>query len=128
VSLELGTMMSTTVDLQSLEQLCETLYNPPNSESRIHAESVLNFHFPAFSSLGGASGSDQDGSNGGLDGKLSHNPSISSPIGSALLCRDLLESSKNPYALMYVALVGCVRSTDSCRSAFVDNIHSKSRK
>ncbi|GJJ68840.1 exportin-7 [Entomortierella parvispora] len=95
-------MMTTTVDLQSLEQLCETLYNPPSSDSRIHAESVLNFHFPVFSSLEGASGSDQDGSNGGLDGKLqSHNPNISSPIGSALLCRDLLESSKNPYALMF---------------------------
>ena len=94
-------MMTTTVDLQSLEQYCETLYNPPNPESRLQAETLLNYHFPIFSSLGGTVGNDHDGSNGSDTKTQPHNPNISSPIASALLCRDLLESSKNPFALMY---------------------------
>ena len=93
-------MMTTTVDLQSLEQYCETLYNPPNPESRLQAETLLNYHFPIFSSLGGTVGNDHDGSNGSDTKTQPHNPNISSPIASALLCRDLLESSKNPFALM----------------------------
>ncbi|KAF9133775.1 Exportin 7 [Mortierella sp. 14UC] len=88
--------MTASLDLQTLEQYCETLYNPPNPSGRIQAESLLNYHFPTFSSINGAI------ANGaGADAAQGHNPDIASPIESALLCRNLLENSKNPYALMF---------------------------
>ena len=87
--------MAASVDLQTLEQYCETLYNPPNPSGRIQAESILNYHFPTFNSIHGSS------SNGiGPDSVQGRNPNIASPIESALLCRNLLENSTNPYALM----------------------------
>lgn len=88
-------MMAASLDLQTLEQYCETLYNPPNPPGRIQAESVLNYHFPTFSNTSGCS------ANGaGSESVQSHNPNMASPIDSALLCRNLLENSTNPYALM----------------------------
>ncbi|KAF9423157.1 hypothetical protein BGZ94_008392, partial [Podila epigama] len=44
-------MMATALDLQSLEQYCETLYNPASQTSRLQVESLLNYHFPTFSAL-----------------------------------------------------------------------------
>ena len=93
--------METVANLQTLEQYCETLFNPPDQSSRIQAESLLNYHCPTFSSnLGGA-----DTSTGSLDRNSglpnAHNPNIKSPIESALVCRNLLENARNPYALMY---------------------------
>ncbi|KAF9437683.1 Exportin 7 [Entomortierella beljakovae] len=90
--------MTSTLDLRTLEQYCETLYNPPNPASRTQAESILNYHFPTFSA-GFASSSTTN--TGNPDNGNSHSPNINSPIKSALLCRDLLENSKNPYSLMF---------------------------
>ncbi|KAG0271184.1 Exportin 7, partial [Linnemannia exigua] len=89
-------MMAASLDLQTLEQYCETLYNPPNPTGRIQAESLLNYHFPTFNNV---SGSSANGAS--ADIVHGHNPNITSPIESALLCRNLLENSKNPYSLMF---------------------------
>ena len=88
-------MMTASLDLQTLEQYCETLYNPPNPSGRIQAESLLNYHFPIFSN---ADGCNVNGAR--AESAQGHNPNIASPIESALLCRNLLENSTNPYALM----------------------------
>ncbi|KAG0306797.1 Exportin 7 [Linnemannia gamsii] len=88
--------MAASLDLQTLEQYCETLYNPPNPSGRIQAESLLNYHFPTFSNINGSTVSGT-----GSDSVQGHNPNITSPIESALLCRNLLENSTNPYALMF---------------------------
>ncbi|KAF9967387.1 Exportin 7 [Mortierella alpina] len=85
--------MDASLDLQTLEQYCETLYNPPNPSSRAQAESLLNYHCPPFSSTYG-SGTGHAETEG-------HSPNVHSPIDSALLCRRLLDSSKNLYALMF---------------------------
>ncbi|KAF9360676.1 Exportin 7 [Mortierella sp. AD094] len=92
--------MTPSLDLRSIEQYCETLYNPPNPSSRIQAENILNYHFPTFSAGFGANGS-AAASSGGADSANSHSPNIDSPIKSASLCRNLLENSKNPYSLMF---------------------------
>ncbi|KAK3828779.1 MAG: hypothetical protein J3Q66DRAFT_19688 [Benniella sp.] len=93
-------MMATALDLHSLEQYCETLYNPSSQTSRIQVESLLNYHFPTFSfsstsSSAAAAAADDDTL---LKG---HSPSINTPIESALFCRSLLENTKNPFALMF---------------------------
>lgn len=88
-------MMASSLDLPTLEQYCETLYNPPNPSGRIQAESLLNYHFPTFSNTNGS-----NANSGGSESVQGHNPNIASPIESALLCRNLLENSTNPYALM----------------------------
>lgn len=88
-------MMASSLDLPTLEQYCETLYNPPNPSGRIQAESLLNYHFPTFSNTNGS-----NANSGGSESVQGHNPNITSPIESALLCRNLLENSTNPYALM----------------------------
>lgn len=97
-------MMATALDLHSLEQYCETLYNPSSQTSRIQVESLLNYHFPTFSfssapSSAAAAAADDDTL---LKG---HSPSINTPIESALFCRSLLENTKNPFALMQVLLL-----------------------
>ncbi|KAI8357069.1 armadillo-type protein [Mortierella sp. GBAus27b] len=84
--------MSTAENLQTLEQYCETLFNPPDQTSRIQAEDLLNYHCPTFS------GSSVEGGNGVAS---AHNPNIKTPIESALVCRNLLESARSPYALMF---------------------------
>ncbi|KAG0364963.1 Exportin 7 [Gamsiella multidivaricata] len=73
--------MAATLDLHSLEQYCETLYNPTSQASRIQVESLLNYHFPTFSSLttstaatAALSGADDDALAKG------HSPSINTPI------------------------------------------------
>ncbi|KAF9361320.1 hypothetical protein BGX34_007211 [Mortierella sp. NVP85] len=95
--------METVANLQTLEQYCETLFNPPDQASRIQAENFLNYHCPTFSSnLGGAEGATSTGTldrNSGLPN--THNLNIKSPIESALVCRNLLENARNPYALMF---------------------------
>ncbi|KAF9129906.1 Exportin 7 [Mortierella sp. GBA39] len=88
--------MATSLDLQTLEQYCETLYNPPNPSGRIQAESLLNYHFPTFSNTNG-----YNANGAGSESVQGHSPNIASPIESALLCRNLLENSTNPYALMF---------------------------
>ncbi|KAI9232503.1 MAG: hypothetical protein BYD32DRAFT_428231 [Podila humilis] len=80
-------MMSTSVDIHTLEQYCQTLYNPPNSESRAEAEKFLDYHCPTFSNAARPN--------------AEHAPHVTSPIQSALLCRSLLENSVNPYAVMF---------------------------
>ncbi|KAF9910472.1 Exportin 7 [Lobosporangium transversale] len=87
--------MSSSLDLQTLEQNCETLYNPSSPSSRIQAESFLNYYCPTFSIESGAN------SNNALDATHAHNSCATSPIESALFCRNILENSKNPYALMF---------------------------
>ncbi|KAG0210337.1 Exportin 7 [Mortierella sp. GBA30] len=83
--------MDASLDLHSLEQYCETLYNPPNPSSRAQAENLLNYHCPTFSNAASTGNAETSG----------HNPSVNSPIDSALVCRSLLENSKSPYALMF---------------------------
>ncbi|KAF9428812.1 Exportin 7 [Podila epigama] len=79
--------MSASVDITTLEQFCHTLYNPPNSESRVEAAKFLDYHCPTFNSASGHN--------------AEHVPNITSPIQSALLCRRLLENSTSPYATMF---------------------------
>ncbi|KAF8927100.1 Exportin 7 [Dissophora ornata] len=87
--------MATSLDLQTIEQYCETLYNTPDPSSRIHVENLLNYHCPTFSSgLSNSTGWASDLPN-------THTPDINSPIESALFCRNVLENSKSPYALMF---------------------------
>ncbi|KAF9583300.1 Ran-binding protein 17 [Lunasporangiospora selenospora] len=75
-----------------MEQLCHSLYNPISIASRAQAEAELDYHCPTFSSrVSGATEPTRAG----------HTPSITSPIGSALLCRNLLEHSRDPFALMF---------------------------
>ncbi|KAG0288448.1 hypothetical protein BGZ96_007792 [Linnemannia gamsii] len=102
-------MMAASLDLHSLEQYCETLYNPSSQASRIQVESLLNYHFPTFSLATASSATTssasaaaaQAQSAAGADGDLKgHSPSINTPIESALFCRSLLENTQNPYALM----------------------------
>ncbi|KAF9113800.1 Exportin 7 [Mortierella sp. AM989] len=104
-------MMAASLDLHSLEQYCETLYNPSNQASRIQVESLLNYHFPTFSlSASTASTSSTTSVTASVAAALSgidddsllkgHSPTINTPIESALYCRSLLENTKNPYALM----------------------------
>ncbi|KAG0343400.1 hypothetical protein BG004_005341 [Podila humilis] len=81
--------MSSSIDIHTLEQYCQTLYNPPSSERRAEAEKFLDYHCPPFSS-----------STSGIN-NTDHVPNITSPIQSALLCRSLLENSVNPYAVMF---------------------------
>ncbi|KAI1321610.1 Exportin 7 [Mortierella claussenii] len=88
--------MTASVNLQILEQYCETLYNPPGPASRTQAEDLLSYHCPTFSSNGSNSQSSRS-----LNSVGEHSPNINSPIESALVCRSLLESSTNPYALMF---------------------------
>lgn len=95
-------MMATALDLHSLEQYCETLYNPSSQTSRIQVESLLNYHFPTFS-LSSASAASSSAAASEDDSLLKgHSPSINTPIESALFCRSLLENTKNPFALMQV--------------------------
>ncbi|KAF9582997.1 hypothetical protein BGW38_010451, partial [Lunasporangiospora selenospora] len=47
--------MAAALDLQSLEQYCETLYNPSSQASRLQVETLLNYHFPTFSLSTGSS-------------------------------------------------------------------------
>lgn len=101
-------MMAASLDLQTLEQYCETLYNPPNPSGRIQAESLLNYHFPTFSNTNGG-----NANGAGSEIVPGHNPNMTSPIESALLCRNLLENSTNAYALMYVILLLDQRTTCS---------------
>ncbi|KAG0083733.1 hypothetical protein BGZ93_004664 [Podila epicladia] len=99
-------MMATALDLQSLEQYCETLYNPSSQASRLQVENLLNYHFPTFSALASTTTqsptsptfpeTDHSIANG------QHSPAINSPIESALFCRNLLVNTNNPYALMQV--------------------------
>ncbi|KAF9387356.1 Exportin 7 [Podila verticillata] len=97
-------MMATALDLQSLEQYCETLYNPSSQASRLQVENLLNYHFPTFSALASTTTQsptsptfpETDLANG------HHSPAINSPIESALFCRNLLVNTNNPYALMQV--------------------------
>ncbi|KAG0262072.1 hypothetical protein BG011_000347 [Mortierella polycephala] len=90
--------MTASVDLQTIEQYCVTLYNPPNPSSRAQAESFLNYHCPTFSA---ASDTGHDAAGGSAAGAEAHSPNVNSPIDSALVCRNLLENSKNPYTLMF---------------------------
>ncbi|KAF9101706.1 Exportin 7 [Mortierella sp. AM989] len=71
--------MTQPLDLRSLEQYCETLYNPPNPSSRIQAENILNYHCPTFSAGFGTNSSVSAGS-GSADAASSHSPNINSPI------------------------------------------------
>ncbi|KAG0227723.1 Exportin 7 [Actinomortierella wolfii] len=87
--------MAANLDVQTLAQYCEALYNPATHDSRVQAEKLLAYHFPTFSS----SGVNAPGVTTGSDAS-SHSPSISSPIQSALLCRHLLQSTTNPFAMM----------------------------
>ncbi|KAG0358839.1 Exportin 7 [Gamsiella multidivaricata] len=93
--------MNASVDLQTLERYCETLYNPPNPASRLQAENLLNYHCPTFSNDFGSVGSSGTGAGGVNDAANAHSPNVNSPIESALFCRNLLENSKSPYALMF---------------------------
>ncbi|KAF9970123.1 Exportin 7 [Actinomortierella ambigua] len=92
--------MAANLDVQTLAQYCEALYNPATHDSRVQAEKLLAYHFPTFSS----SGSNAPGVTASGDAN-SHSPTISSPIQSALLCRHLLQSTTNPYAMMQVFCV-----------------------
>ncbi|KAG0375492.1 hypothetical protein BGX24_009018 [Mortierella sp. AD032] len=111
-------MMAASLDLHSLEQYCETLYNPSNQASRLQVESLLNYHFPTFSlatasststsssaaAIAQAQAQAQTGAGASAATVPSdlkgHSPSINTPIESALFCRGLLENTQNPYALM----------------------------
>jgi exportin-7 len=110
-------MMAASLDLHSLEQYCETLYNPSSQASRIQVESLLNYHFPTFSLATASSATTsstsaavaaaaqaQSVAGAGSDLK-GHSPSINTPIESALFCRSLLENTQNPYALMQVVFL-----------------------
>ncbi|KAG0329913.1 hypothetical protein BGZ99_010024 [Dissophora globulifera] len=81
--------MNAPLNQQTIEQYCETLYTSPDPTARIQAESILNYSCPTFNSLPGTEATD------------AHSPDINSPIGSALFCRNVLENSRNPYALMF---------------------------
>ncbi|ORZ27064.1 armadillo-type protein [Lobosporangium transversale] len=96
-------MMAASLDLHSLEQYCETLYNPSSQTSRIQVESLLNYHFPTFSLSTSTAATSSAAATGPDDESLmkGHSPSINTPIESALFCRSLLENTKNPYALMF---------------------------
>lgn len=97
-------MMAASLDLHSLEQYCETLYNPSSQASRIQVESLLNYHFPTFS-LATASSTTTSAATAAqaqTEDLKGHSPSINTPIESALFCRSLLENTQNPYALMQV--------------------------
>ncbi|KAF9988488.1 Exportin 7 [Modicella reniformis] len=106
-------MMATALDLHSLEQYCETLYNSSSRTSRIQVESLLNYHFPTFSfSSSAASSSSAAAASGADDDTLhkGHSPSINTPIESALFCRSLLENTKNQFALMQVFATSRLKS------------------
>ncbi|KAG0204876.1 Exportin 7 [Mortierella sp. GBA30] len=99
--------MAASLDLHSLEQYCETLYNPSSQASRLQVESLLNYHFPTFSLSSSIANTPSSSSTltratalAGDDDSLhkGHSPDINSPIESALFCRSLLENTKNPYA------------------------------
>ncbi|KAF9402515.1 Exportin 7 [Mortierella sp. AD011] len=91
-------MMAASLDLHSLEQYCETLYNPSNQASRIQVESLLNYHFPTFSlSASSTSASALTSVTTSVAAALSGIDDDSLLKGHS---RTLLESTKNPYALM----------------------------
>ncbi|KAF9950350.1 hypothetical protein BGZ70_001414, partial [Mortierella alpina] len=79
-------MMAASLDLHSLEQYCETLYNPSSQASRIQVESLLNYHFPTFSlSTANTAASALSGTALVLPGDddalhKGHSPDINSPI------------------------------------------------
>ncbi|KAG0052772.1 hypothetical protein BGZ83_002126 [Gryganskiella cystojenkinii] len=91
-------MVAASLDLQSLEQYCETLYNPSSQASRLQVETLLNYHFPTFSlsslAVAGttATSTSTSGSSSPVEKVGGHSPSINTPIESALFCRSLLES------------------------------------
>ncbi|OAQ36309.1 hypothetical protein K457DRAFT_12809 [Linnemannia elongata AG-77] len=94
--------MAASLDLHSLEQYCETLYNPSSQASRIQVESLLNYHFPTFSlaTASSTTSSAATAAQAQTEDLKGHSPSINTPIESALFCRSLLENTQNPYALM----------------------------
>ncbi|KAH7051460.1 hypothetical protein BKA57DRAFT_534225 [Linnemannia elongata] len=96
-------MMAASLDLHSLEQYCETLYNPSSQASRIQVESLLNYHFPTFSlaTASSTTSSAATAAQAQTEDLKGHSPSINTPIESALFCRSLLENTQNPYALMF---------------------------
>ncbi|KAF9986603.1 Exportin 7 [Mortierella antarctica] len=78
--------MAASLDLHSLEQYCETLYNPSSQASRIQVESLLNYHFPTFSlSSANTAASSLSATALAMPGEddalhKGHSPDINSPI------------------------------------------------